>query len=258
MPLVFFPSAFLMSLSTSIVPAVSQAVAAGKTERLVPTLRKAFLFTILLGAGAASVCAALAKELGFVIYNQDISGMLSLLAFICPLWYVNITQNGVLNGLGAMGFIFRNNLLSSAVTIAAVVLAVPRLGITGFILGWFLGILLQVILGFIRIRKEIDLKIPFAEWLIKPGLAAAAAGTLTKLLASRFIMGSAGNTLGLIIALVILLAMYTGFILMQGVVTLDEISRALRRVLKRGSAAELGTRNESPDNCRRGDYQSPA
>jgi len=237
MPLLFFPSAFLMSLSTSIVPAVSEAAAGKRLERVGPILSKAFLFTILVGVGAATVFMVLSKELGLAIYNQDIGDILFLLAFICPLWYYNITLSGVLNGLGAMAAVFRNNLIASIINIASILVLVPRFGISAFAAGWFAGITAQVVLGTVRVRKEIRLTLP-VNTILKPVLAGAASGLAVKLITGRLIIPVFGEVAAVVISLVLITALYLAFVILLGVVSYDELMRAVNKIVPRRESRE--------------------
>lgn len=230
MPLLFFPSVFLMSLSTSIVPAVADASAKGNGERLSGVLSKSFLFTILVGIGAAAVFLAVPSELGFAVYGQDIGQILFMMAFICPLWYLNITINGALNGLGAMGRIFRNNLIGSAINIVSIICLVPKLGVAGFILGWLLGISVQAVLGIAHIRKAASLTFPLVNWLVKPLLAGAASGLVVKLLGSRYIFPNMPTLAGVVISVVLLLSLYAAFIMLLGVMSGKDLFKALKMV----------------------------
>ena len=220
-----------MSLSTSIVPAVSAAAAAKRMERVGAVLSKAFLFTILVGVGASTVFMTLPKEIGMAIYKQDIGDILFMLAFICPLWYYNITLSGVLSGLGAMTAVFRNNLISSAINIASILFFVPRFGIAAFPAGWFAGISVQVILGYMRVKREIPLSIPLSHYVIKPCIAGAAAGLAVKLVAGRFLIPAFGSVFGLILSLGIITVLYLLFVVALGVVSHKELQKAWHRIL---------------------------
>ncbi|MCL2407166.1 MAG: polysaccharide biosynthesis protein [Defluviitaleaceae bacterium] len=230
MPLIFFPSAFLVSLSVSLVPAVSESVAKKTLPNLEPILSKAFFFTILVGIGAAALFLSFSAELGMAIYSQNIGQILFLMAFVCPLWYINITINGVLNGLGAMGTVFKNNLISSAITILSIIFFVPRFGIAAFAGGWFFGVLCQVILSMVKIRKTIKVRIQPVKYIIKPALAAAGAGLLARLLAGRVLFPAFGQTVGIIMAVALVLALYITFMLFIGVLSGKDIIVATRKI----------------------------
>ena len=242
MPLIFFPSAFLVSLSTSIVPAVSEASAGKNLRRVESVLSKAFLFTILVGIGAMTVFMTFPQELGMAIYSQDIGEILFLLAFVCPLWYYNITLNGVLNGLGRMGEVFKNNLISSVINIASIVILVPRFGIPAFAIGWTVGVACQIILGTLRVRQEIPLHLPPVQYFLKPALAGAAAGLLVKFGAGRLIFPFVSLRLGLVIALPLLLVLYLTFIVQLGIVSKSDIMKVVHRIIPGGKGEKL-TRN---------------
>lgn len=233
LPLIFFPSAFLISLSTSIVPAVSEAAAKKDLGRMESVLAKSFLFTVLVGLGAMAVFITFPAELGLAIYNQDIGEMLFLLAFVCPLWYYNITLNGVLNGLGRMGEIFKNNLISSSINIAFILILVPRFGILAFALGWSIGTTCQIVLGTLCVRREIPFPFPLMHNVLKPTIAGAAAGLGARLLGVRFIIPILGEVPGLFLSLSLVAGLYVTFVILLGVICWADVVKLMARIRPR-------------------------
>ncbi|MBM6828314.1 polysaccharide biosynthesis protein [Anaerotignum lactatifermentans] len=153
MPLLLLPSAFLMAASTSLVPEITQSCAAGQSRRLSRTVSASLLFTSVISVGAACFFAVFPKEICYLIYGKPELGRLLLpLAFLCPLLYGQTTLSGLLNGLGEHIFLFWSHILSSAITIAFVWFAMPIYGISAFLAGWFLSLLLTTALALLRLK----------------------------------------------------------------------------------------------------------
>lgn len=228
MPLVQFLSALLVSLSISLVPAVSEAMTVGNFRRISNTVSKVMLFTTITGIGSAGVFILLANELGEIIFNQNIAHILILLGIMCPFMYMQTTLSGILNGLGEQFFIFRNSLISSVISIAFIMLAVPRVGITGYIFGSFAGLVVICSLSLNKIRLLTFIEVNIPDWFIKPILSSV----LTVLAVGLFkgqIFESMGNVPGLIATLTLSGFMYMILIVLTGCFGFADMKAILNR-----------------------------
>lgn len=225
MPLIFFPTAVLTALSVTLVPAVSEAVTAKDLRGVSIIASKSLLFAAITGMGAAALFIFFSHELGLAIYNQPIGLMLQLLGIMCPFIYMQIVISGVLNGLGCQMFIFRNSLLSSAISIGFIYVFVPQFGLTGYIFGWLVSLLVVIALGLHKVRQYMPMEMEFSKWLIKPLLAAAAAGLVARLMATRWLLEIGGLRMGLVISIAILMVIYLCGVLLTGCITKEELQR---------------------------------
>jgi stage V sporulation protein B len=181
MPLLMLPSACLMAASVSLVPEISEANAISQHRRIKKTVSAVFLFTSIIGFGAAAFFAVFPKEICYIIYNRTSLGkVLFPMAFLCPLLYAQTTLSGLLNGLGKQFFLFRNSILSSAISIAIIWFFMPLYGIPAFLFGWFLSLLFSVSNLLLQLWKQTKALPSFYNCFLKPLLAGAAAGLLIK------------------------------------------------------------------------------
>jgi len=225
MPLIFFPTAVLTALSVTLVPAVSEAVTAKDLRGVSTIASKSLLFAAITGMGATALFVFFSHELGMAIYNQPIGLMLKLLGIMCPFIYMQIVISGVLNGLGCQMFIFRNSLLSSAISIGFIYVFVPQFGLTGYIFGWLVSLLVIIALGLYKIRQFMPLEMEFTKWMLKPLIAALAAGLTARLAANRGLLEFAGQRMGLVFSIGILMVIYLFGVLLTGCITREEIQR---------------------------------
>jgi len=224
MPLIYFPTAMLTALAVTLVPAVSEGVAAKDFSGIANTSSKSVLFASICGMGAAALFVTFPAELGQLIYNQHIGSMILMLGVLCPLLYIHIVLSGILNGLGCQVFIFRNALLSSAINIAFIFFLVPYLGILAYIIGSLVSLVIVCALELVKIRESIKLKMSFLDWLAKPGLAAAMAGATGRVAMDRFFPG-APSVAGLAVGVTSLGLMYAAVILLTDCLSIDDIKR---------------------------------
>jgi len=244
LPLIFFPSAILTSLSISLVPAISYAMAEKNHARISDIVSKAMMFTTVIAMLASAVFLAFPNELGMVIYNQDIGSILFLLGLMCPFWYLALTFSGILNGLGQQMFIFKSSLMASAINIVAIYFFVPIYGVNAFIYGWFISLVIVTVMDLWKIKSIAKIKIPILKWFAKPALAALATGLAIDYISRRFIFDLLGDVLGLVVAIGLLCVMYGLFIMSLGCITVADIRKLVMR--HKGSSADRGLfkRNE--------------
>ncbi len=228
MPLIQFPSAFLISLSISLVPAISEALAIKNYKKINFTVSKTMMFTTIIGIGTAGVFVKFSDVLGLLIYKQDLQYMLFYLGIISPLLYMQMTLSGILNGLGEQLFIFKNSLLSSAISISFVYFVVPNMGIGGFILGWFISLIFLCILNIIRIYKLAKIEIQLINWFFKPTVCILSACVILEFIDTSFI-NLFGQLFGVLILISLLLLIYLVLIFLTGCITKNDIKRIYKK-----------------------------
>ncbi|MCL2853864.1 MAG: polysaccharide biosynthesis protein [Defluviitaleaceae bacterium] len=230
MPLIYFPSAFLVSLAISLVPAVSEAHAVKDIRQISYTISKAMLFAAVIGFGSASLFVVFSCELGMAIYNQDISWMLISLGIMSPFLYMQVVLAGILNGLGFQVFIFRNSLISSVINIVIIYFLVPVRGIDAFVLGWLLSLIVIFTLEIRKLQESVELSFEFGQWFVKPFVSCLAAGLFVRFVANRYIFEVFGPRVGLVAAICVFGTMYAFSIILTGCLShseLDMIKKAL-------------------------------
>lgn len=220
MPLIQLPTAFLMAISITLVPAISEASAVRNNKRIQYTTTRTLLFTAMIGIGAASVFAVFPSEISIAVYNQSQLGdILFKLAFVCPLLYLQITLTGLLNGLGEHFFIFKNNILSSIINILFIYYCLPLYGIDAFIVGWLISLIVTVFFSIRRVMRCTQAHISLIHILAKPMLAVLASGLLAKYLSS--ILEPTRTAFAMCISIMLLL--YFIFLLLLGCITKEDI-----------------------------------
>jgi len=228
MPLIQFLSALLVSLSMSLVPAVSESVTMKNFTKINNTVSKVMLFTTITGIGASGIFILFSNELGRIIYNQDIGQILTLLGIMCPFIYMHMTLSGILNGLGEQVFIFRNSLISSFISIAFIMAAVPYAGLDGYILGSFCALVTVCSLSLNKIRKSTDIDIKIIDWFIKPVLSTIFT-VLTMNMIKPVIFKSLRDIPALIICLTLTGLIYIIMIMATGSFSACDMKAILRR-----------------------------
>lgn len=207
MPLLQFPTAFLVALSITLVPAVSEAVAIKNSKRITYTVSKALQFTSIIGIGMTGMFVAFSNEMSMSIYKSEHVGqLLQYMSWMSPFLYLNIILNGILNGLGEQIFIFKNNLLASVINILFIYFYIPQFGTYAFIVGATLGSIVTAFLSVNKVSECTNINFEFLNWIVKPVLAILASVMTTSYIVSYI---DVSTVISLIIGLSMSGAIYT-------------------------------------------------
>ena len=209
MPLLQFPTAFLMALSITLVPSISEAVEIKNHKRINYITSKALQFTALIGIGMSGIFIFFSHELGNAIYSNDnIGNLLFYMSWISPFLYLHIILSGILNGLGEQMFIFKNSLLSSLINILFIFFYIPVFGIYAYLAGSGIGVIVTSSLALNKISECITFYFDFINWLLKPILAIIISALISKYLIFPYILPKFPMLLSMFIILMILGLIY--------------------------------------------------
>lgn len=226
MPLLMFPSSLLTALAISMVPAISEAMAKKNTKMIQSTISKSFLFTSIIGLGATGVFLTFPYELGIAIYSQeDIGSQLLFLGFLCPFLYCHVTLSGILNGLGEQMLIFKNSLISSAISISFIFFLIPIYGINAFIIGWLFSLIIVNCISLIRLKKRTNFNLNLIDSIGKPLVCIGGSCILSKML-YNYLLKMFSPTITLILSLLLLGILYLFFIISTDCINIKNKKRA--------------------------------
>ena len=221
MPLILLPSAFLTSISVSIVPEISEASAINKRNKIETTVFTTLLFSSILSIGAGIVFAVFPKEVCYIVYgHSDLGNILFLLAFICPFLYMQMTMNGLLNGLGEHTFIFQTNVLSSIINIAFIYFLIPLYGVNAYLVGWFFSLIVTMALSLYKIYCCTQVHISLANCFCKPLLA----GLCSSLIIRYIIQIGTPSKIFFLLCICCMMLLYLLFLLLLGCLKKETLS----------------------------------
>ncbi|MEG1311343.1 MAG: oligosaccharide flippase family protein [Romboutsia sp.] len=183
MPLLNFPSIFLASFSTLIIPEIAEAKALNQRVRVNYIISRVFKFTLLIAIFSSGLFIIYSNELGMSIYNNnDVSVMIRILAPLIPFMYLDRVVDGSLNALDQQMSTLKYNLIDMSIRISLILFLIPNKGIDGFIIVVFTGTLINSLLSINRLLKVTKLEFLLYDWLIKPIFCIISAGFCTKFL----------------------------------------------------------------------------
>lgn len=177
MPILFFPASFLSSLSTLLIPEVSEASAEGKSREVVSMSKMSLKTTISLSVFVAAAFWFWGNDIAMLIYGEaDVGYIIKVLSVVVPFMYLESVAAGILKGLDQQKSMFGYNLFDSLVRISAVYLFLPVFGINGYLGIMIISNCLTSSLCCRKLLKQTGLKIDIKNWIIIPLLVSGLSG----------------------------------------------------------------------------------
>jgi stage V sporulation protein B len=164
--LLLLPTVFTYSLATTLVPSISEAVAAQEKKTVQRRLHQAFRITALIGFPTSAILTLFATELSGAVFNDRMVG--PILAIMAPagfLLYVQAPLSGILQGLNRAGEAMVNSIIGSIAKLAAIwyLCANPKYGIYGVAWSVVIYAALVALLHFLSVSRHIGFALDLTE-----------------------------------------------------------------------------------------------
>ena len=177
LPLIFFPSALLMTLSGLLIPELSDAYTLGQRRQVTRLVERTLHITLLGSILVGGLFALLGQSLGNILYHDPLVGLLlQILGPLTPVMYLDSVVSGMLKGLGQQVHSLWFAVADSVVRIGLIYLLLPRFGLTGFLYVMLVSNLLTATLSTSRLLTVSHTPMNWGRWVIRPLFAAAVAG----------------------------------------------------------------------------------
>lgn len=226
MPLIMFPSAVLYAFSGLLVPEMTEFREVRDYDRIRSVAARVFRASLLFSVAVSGVFVSFSYELGTQIYGSaEAARQIRLIAPLIPIMYLDSSVDGMLKGLGQQVESMRINILDASVSLALVLLLVPRMGINGYIIVIYICETLNAVLSIARLIKVTDMRADILSWVGKPlfGIIVST-GTVHFLSAYPLpLIGSTGSMPARLLAVVII---YIGMMFLLGAVNKNDLKWA--------------------------------
>ncbi|MBM7605781.1 stage V sporulation protein B [Metabacillus crassostreae] len=226
LPLLMLPSFITYSLSTSLVPAISEAMAQNQLKLVEHRLQQAIRLSIVSGGLSCVVLYVFAEPLMTVMYGSSKSAIfVQVMAPFFIFYYFQGPLQAVLQALDLAKAAMINSLIGSAIKTALIftLASRPSLGIMGAALAIVIGIMLVTLLHFATVMKVIPFTIYVKDY-IKSGLTMVISGVAGYLFYENVFLNSS-SILRLIAALIVTSIIYCLLLFVLNLVEKDEVKR---------------------------------
>ncbi|WP_019227331.1 polysaccharide biosynthesis protein [Sedimentibacter sp. B4] len=229
LPLLFFPSSFLTSLSSILIPSVAGDNAMSNEKKVSSTLSKVLHFTAISGILVVSIFVVFPTEIATAVYNDTQVGLLlKMISFVCPFMYLNMVISSMLNALDEQVSSFKINIVESVLKISIIYFFVPVYGFDAYLFALFLTTILNTFLYLAKLLKVSCIVFDISNWIFKPLAAAFISGFSSRVLFKMFVQNSHNNIFSLVSAITILLLLY-----LMGLIVFKSIHISSLRDLKK-------------------------
>lgn len=227
LPILFFPSAILNSVSTLLIPEMSEAAAKQRMGVVKSATENILKLTAVISFIFAAIFFISGDKIGILIYKDPSVGeLLKILSPIVPLMYLDSISDGILKGLDQQNYTFFTAVSDSSIRIVLVVALLPFTGLRGFIVIMYFSNLFTCLLHISRLIKISKARLELLGEIIVPLVSALTVALLTNALLELF---SISNILVYIILLCgISISFYSLLLFLFGTVTVDEIKNIIK------------------------------
>ena len=171
-PLILFPTSFLQSIITVLIPELSSATAKGNKKAIKKACEKSLQLTLIMGIFVASIFIMFPDKISALFYkNQEVAPLLKTFSLLCPILYVQLICMGILNAIGEQIASMKYNILEGILKIILIYIFVPKGGINAFLILTFAVTLFTLFLFAFKLFKVTSFPILINKILIKPTIA---------------------------------------------------------------------------------------
>jgi stage V sporulation protein B len=153
-PVVTFPACVLFALAELLVPELTEAQVAGRTEKIRSSVSSLLKKSLLYSLTSALVLYLSADALGHMIYHSAEAGRyIRIFAPAVPLVYMDIVTDGCLKGLGQMMWSMTFNITEAVIGVLLVWFLLPVYGLAGYVVILYICEIFNFILSVSRLYQ---------------------------------------------------------------------------------------------------------
>ncbi|MBT2688053.1 stage V sporulation protein B [Bacillus sp. ISL-47] len=227
MPLLMLPSFITYSLSTSLVPAISEANSKKDMHLIEYRLQQALRFAFVTGGLAVVVLYVLSAQLMEVMYGSPSgSHFIKLMAPFFLFYYYQGPLQATLQALNLARAAMINSLIGAIVKTAVIFLLAsqPAFGINGVAMGILVGTVLVTMLHFATVLKAISFTFYVRDYL-KTFIAMGLSGSFGYWLLSDMLPQTMNTAIRVILISAAIAGSYFVLLLIFGLIKKNELIR---------------------------------
>jgi len=175
LPILLFPSTVLNSISTLLIPEMSEAVAKKQFGIVKSSTERILKLTALISFVFSAIFLSCGEKIGILIYKSpDVGFLIKTLSPIVPFMYLDSIADGILKGLDQQVFTFRTAVSDSTLRIILILILLPLTGLYGFIGIMYFSNFYTCFLNLRRLFKVTGARLNFFGEILFPFLSATA------------------------------------------------------------------------------------
>jgi stage V sporulation protein B len=174
MPLLTFPFIIIVSLSITLVPAITASFTANNWGVVNKQCQDSIKIASVLGFGSTALFLTFPTQLSDLFFKCPSAGnLLFWLAFGCTFEFIQFTLFAISNGLGLQSKVLGYSIINMIILVfcAYLLIPIPEINIYGYIIGFVVSTIFIVIKNLVDLKKIKQLKLKLLESLFKPLLS---------------------------------------------------------------------------------------
>jgi len=218
MPLLFLPFTITNALTVIIIPNLSESRVMNRWKDIQNKIYKAVKLTCYIAFPATALLASIGKPIADLLYQNSMAGTLLIpLSYILPVFALQHTSSGILNGLGKQKKAAIYSMAGSFIQLLCTwfLAANPKILVWSMAIGFTLSSLIVCSANIITLLKTAKMTFRLTDWLVRPGIASMLMGFSTGMvynilssslvsLLPRIIISAGSGLLAFIIGLILL------------------------------------------------------
>ena len=230
MVIINIPIAIASAMSSTMIPTISASSARGDRRETNTKVENAMFTTMLIAIPSAVGLGVLAKPIMQLLFPQKNSldqaaFLLACIAITVVFYSLSTLSNGILQGIGKVNLPVRNAAIALAIQtgLLAALLAFTDLNLYALVICLIVYSGMMCVLNSISVRRAIGVRENFKKMFFMPLFAAAIMGVAARLVYEGVYMLYPSNTITLLLALVVAVAVYFVAVLKLRILTEEQL-----------------------------------
>lgn len=160
-PILMLPACILYGLAELLIPELARCAAAGSRQRISYLVRRSLRVALLYGVLFSGLMFLLSDTLCMTLYkNAEAGKNLKFYSVLIPMLYCDAITDAMTKGLGQQKICVRYNILTSSLDVLFLYFLLPKYGLEGYFLSFFVTHLLNFALSLRLLLRITGLKLP--------------------------------------------------------------------------------------------------
>ena len=180
LPFILYPMTPLTSFSGLLVPEFAEEKGRENKGKMANIATRAINTTLSYAIFISVLMLLFSAELGYVLYASAEAGrFIAILAPVVPIMYLDHVADSILKGIGEHIYSMWVNILDAIISIALVLILIPRIGIVGYAIVIIGMEAFNFILSVVRLRRRVAFRLDFLRAILIPLASAVLSGVLS-------------------------------------------------------------------------------
>lgn len=152
---IMFPAVISNSLSVMLLPEISHAQARHQEMQIRRLIKKTVETSLILGFLCTLLFLLGGSFIGIYLFHNHLAGIyIRTLSWICPFLFLGSTLCSILHGLGKPKTVLLLNVIGSSIRVLFIILAIPQMGIRGYLWGMLVSQIFTSVSAYLILRKH--------------------------------------------------------------------------------------------------------